>query len=653
MYETFVRATFFVLASLIACVWPASTAAMGTGGWAAQAQAGSSQGSVGQATELQSDVPENDAPENDAPEDDAPRIGDQVAAFELKDVDGKSWSWQDFADSQYVVVVFCGVECPLVKLYAARLQELHEEFESRGVQFVAINSNQHDSLQEIQAFVRRNALQFPMLKDPGNKIADAFGAERTPEVFVLDDQRRLVYHGGIDDEYTYGRQKARSINHFLRDALVELLESGVAQTPTTEFPGCYIGKKFKQPGSGEVTYSRQISRILQANCVSCHRPGEIGPFSLLEYDEVVGWAAMIREVVNERRMPPWHANPEHGEFSNDARLSEAELELINRWVEDGAPQGDPDDLPAPREFATGWQIGQPDVVYPMNAERRPYDVPARGIVPYRYFSIKTDFKEDKWIKAAEARPGNRAVVHHIIVAIGGEGNQQSIHGDLESEFITATAPGAPPLVLPEGYAKRLPAGATLVFQMHYTPNGQAQSDLSEVGLIFADPDEVRREVVTLNAVNTGFTIPAGKDNFPVNARAPRRGRFDEDLILLSLFPHMHLRGKAFRYELESPDGSREVLLDVPRYDFNWQNGYHLATPRRIEAGSRIRCYARFDNSENNLANPNPNRDVGWGDQTFDEMMIGYFDVALADQELNLTDKGQQDPPQGKKPSANR
>ena len=292
----------------------------------------------------------------------------------------------------------------------------------------------------------------------------------------------------------------------------------------------------------------------------------------------------------------------------------------------GHPQGDPEDLPQPREFVEGWQIGQPDIVLPM--AKTPYSVPATGVVPYQHFIVDPGFEEDKWIQAAECRIGNRAVVHHIVVAIQDQ-DQTRRHGQLDSAWITATAPGAPPLILPDGFAKLIPAGSKLVFQMHYTPNGTPQTDISSVGFKFADPSTVRKSVATQEASNQKFRIPPHAENHEVTARY----RFREDALLLSLFPHMHLRGKSFRYVVTYPDGEEEILLDVPNYDFNWQNGYELASHKRMPAGTILKCVAHFDNSEGNFANPDPNKTVGWGDQTWDEMMIGYFDMALADQDL--------------------
>ena len=545
-------------------------------------------------------------------------------AFQLRDSDGKDHQLEDYAKNDFLVVAFMGTECPLVRLYARRLDGIREDFANKSVGLIAINSNQQDSIAEIQHFVRTHKIEFPVLKDVGNRVADQFNAERTPEIFVLNKSREIVYHGAIDDQFTYGIQKSKSRNNYLIDALTELTSGKPVTTPTTESVGCIIGRLRPTKTQSKVTYSNQISRILQDNCVSCHRAGEIAPFALDEYQEVAGWAGMIEEVVRERRMPPWHADPAVGHFSNDARLTEEERQLIFDWVEAGAPEGDPADLPAKREYLEGWQIGEPDLVVAM--DDKPFKVRSRGTIPYKYFVVDPGFKEDKWVKAAEGRPGNREVVHHIIVGIGGEGDfgDRGVHDDLDSEWLAATAPGGKPMVLPKGYAKFVPKGSKLVFQMHYTPNGKKTTDISKVGFVFADPDEVTHRVLTKMALETDFRIPANAENHRVKATM-RLGRSAE---LLALFPHMHYRGKSFSYEIELPNGKREKLLSVPNYDFNWQNAYVLSEARKLPKGTRIHCVAHFDNSSKNLANPNPNKPVYWGDQTWEEMMIGYFDVAV-------------------------
>ncbi len=560
-------------------------------------------------------------------------IDTQMPAFELADFRGRAWSSQDFADKEILAVIFFGTECPLVRLYAPRLKEIQDELGGDGVQLVGINSCRQDSLAEIGHFARVTNIEFPLLKDPGNKVADAFGASRTPEIFLFNSERKLCYRGRIDDQYTYGRQRPEVQREYLLDAIKKIRADETPEPTTTSPVGCLIGRVFAKQHSESVNYSQQISRILQKRCVGCHRPGEIAPFSLTDYDEVVGWAEMMREVVNENRMPPWHANPAHGEFSNDASLTAEEKELINTWVENGAPQGDPADLPEPREFVEGWQIGEPDLVVAM--DKTPFQVPATGVIEYKYFVVDTNFKEDKFINAAEIRIGNRSVVHHVIVGLDDEHNGP--HGSVNSEWLTACAPGSPPLVLPEGYAKVIPAGSKLVFQMHYTPNGVPAQDISSVGFKFVDRDKVKKLVGTVEIINDDFRIPPGAPDHEVKAKR----RIGRDMLILNLFPHMHLRGKSFRYTAKYPDGTSEILLDVPNYDFNWQNGYHLKQPKLIPAGTVVQCVAHFDNSEDNIANPDPTKTVRWGDQTFDEMMIGYFDMALADQDLTAEDGSQE------------
>ena len=554
-------------------------------------------------------------------------IGREVGNFELRHVDGRPFSLSECNESELVVVAFVGQECPLVRLYVPRLKELQETYKDRGVAWIAIDSNQQDSLTELQHFRKSMELSFPLLKDPGNRIADLFSAQRTPEVFVLDRSATIRYRGRIDDQYTYGRQRPQATSNDLADALDALLAGKEVANPSTDAPGCIIGRVLTQAEGtlSSVTYSNQISRLLQKNCVSCHRAGEIGPFELTNYEEVVGWAGMIQEVVNERRMPPWHANPDHGQFRNDCRLTADEIDLINQWVENGAPQGDVAELPKPVTFATGWRMGEPDLVLPMAKE--PYPVPATGVVEYEYFVVDPGFTKDMWVAGAECRPDKRAVVHHMIIGVIGEGefsDGDGVHGQLNSDWIVATAPGGAPLELQTGYAKRIPAGSKLIFQMHYTPNGLATEDLSSVGLKFVEADTVTHQVFTLKAWNDDFRIPAGELSHRVRASY----QFRQDVEMLGLFSHMHLRGKSFRYTLQVAGNPDEVVLDVPEYDFNWQNAYNLQTPRTIRKGSRMSCVAHFDNSENNLANPDPDEVVRWGDQTWEEMMIGYFDVAV-------------------------
>lgn len=555
------------------------------------------------------------------------RLGEAIDGFELQDYRGKHVRLSDFDDKPIVVAAFLGVECPLARQYAPKLQKIADEYADRGVQVVGIDSNRQDSVTKMAHFARTLGVEFPFLKDSGNRVADQFGAERTPEIFVLDKERIVRYRGRVDDQYgftaggTYFRPAPLSTD--LTNALDELLAGKSVSVATTKADGCRIGRIRDPNPDAPITYSKEISRILADHCVECHRPGEIGPFALQTYEEVVGWAEMIDEVVQDQRMPPWHANPEYGRWANDHRLSDEEKDWIHRWVVEGAPEGDPADLPEPKQFVDGWMIGKPDqIVY---VRETPFEVPAEGVVPYQYFTADPGFTEDKWIKAVECRADARSVVHHIIAFVQPPGVTAQIMegGPANLALLQGTAPGMPPLVLPEGMACFVPAGSKFVFQMHYTTNGVASKDRSAMGLIFADPDEVKQEARTDAAINPFFVIPAGADDHRVDAEY----KFWQNTKLVSLMPHMHLRGKSFRYTLQLPDGTEEILLDVPHYDFNWQNMYFFDEPKPVPPGSVLKCVAHFDNSEGNLSNPDPTATVRWGEQTFEEMMIGWFTAA--------------------------
>jgi peroxiredoxin len=549
------------------------------------------------------------------PAESAKAIGRKIDGFTLRDFRGKTHTLADYHDNQLVVVAFVGCECPLAKQYAPRLKKLADEYAPRGVAFLGVDSNSQDTLTELAAYGRIHEIEFPLLKDPGNSMADQFAAVRTPEVFVLDRDRTIRYRGRIDDQYVVGRQRAAPSRRDLASALDELLSGAVVSVPQTDAVGCYIGRVPKRQAQGEVTYANQIARLLQRHCVECHREGEIAPFPLNDYSEVVGWAETMQEVVHQGRMPPWFANPEHGTFANDARLTDDEKRLLDDWVAAGCPEGDRSQLPEPRQFTVGWQIPPPDQVVYIRDE--PVAVQAEGTVAYQYFIVDPGFKEDKWIAAAECRPDNRAVVHHIVAFFVPPG--EKLRGGSRGAMV-GYAPGMPPNHFDDGMAMFVPAGSRVVFQLHYTPNGSEQKDRSSMGLVFADPATVKQRIGGGMAGNRFFQIPPGDGNYKVQSHH----RFDKDVRLLTLTPHMHLRGKSFRYEAEYPDGSREVLLDIPHYDFNWQLRYRFAEPKLLPKGTRLECTAHFDNSADNLANPDPTKSVSWGDQTWEEMMIGYF-----------------------------
>jgi peroxiredoxin len=562
-----------------------------------------------------------------------------IGDFTLNDPTGAKRSLSQWKDREVVIVVFLGTECPLAKLYGRRLAELDKKYRDQSVQIIGVNSNQQDTLQELAGYAKKFGIEFPLLKDPGAKVAERFGATRTPEAFVLDRRRVVRYQGRIDDQYGVGAVRKRATKNELVDAVEALLAGKPVAVAATQPVGCLIGRREPSRAGGKVTHARHIAPILQNRCVTCHREGQIAPFTLTEYADVAAWADMCLEVIDQGRMPPWGANPAHGEFANDARMLPEEKELFRKWVDAGVPEGDPADLPPPREFVDGWRIPTPSVVYKMPQE---YEVPATGVVPYKHFFFDPGFTEDKWVCGAEARPGNHEVVHHLILFYLPPGQEKHRPEDPLFNAVAAFAPGMPAVVGPENYAVRIPAGSKLGFQVHYTPNGMPQTDRSEAALVFADPAKVEKEVRVEAALNFKFLIPPHAADYVVRAKE----KIQRDSLLYTLTPHMHYRGKSFRFTAKYPDGGEEILLDVPRYDFNWQIIYLLKQPKRIPAGTVIHLEAHFDNSADNPLNPDPTQTVYWGDQTWEEMMLGSMTVSDADQDLRV-DKSRLDGDLGK------
>ncbi len=405
--------------------------------------------------------------------------------------------------------------------------------------------------------------------------------------------------------------------------------------------------------AGEVTFTRDVAPIMQKNCVVCHRPGEVAPMSFMNYREVRPWAKSIREKVVTGEMPPWFADPSHGEFSNDPRLSKKDIETISAWVAGGAKEGDPKHMPASPEFPEGWQIGKPDAVLTMTTD---FNIPTDGVIPYKYFAVPTNFTEDRFVQFAEIRAGDRQHVHHVIVSVrypgsgplpeageispqartatrqasGGEGAPARSVEDSDGRLV-GWAPGEAPLILRSGQAKLVKKGSVLVFQVHYTTNGVTGKDRTSLGLIF-NKEPVEKRVITAGASSRNLVIPPGEGNYESTGSFT----FKEDSHIDSLHPHMHVRGKDFLYTLVYPDGTSKILLRVPRFDFAWQLTYFMKEPIAAPKGSKLEVVAHHDNSIKNKYNPDPTATVRWGDQTWDEMMIGYFDYTLDKQNLRRT-----------------
>jgi peroxiredoxin len=558
-----------------------------------------------------------------------PTIGTRIADLSLTDFSGNVHRLGDWRGHRVLAFVFLGADCPVAELHGPTLAALAQEFEPKGVTFIGVAPNRRDSPTRLIRYAETHGIRFPLLRDPDGAVAGDLGARRTPEVVVLDADRKIRYRGRVDDQYAVGSRRAAPRRRDLREALEELLAGRPVSRPDVEAVGCPIDRSTRPSESPAATYHRDIAPILERRCVGCHRPQEVGPFAMTSYLATAGWSDAIAEAVEQGRMPPWHADPRFGKFANDPRLTDTEKRLILAWARDGAPEGDPADFSPPaRALHEGWRIPGPDLVVAMP---RSFTVPAQGVLDYQYFEVDPGFREDRWIRAAEIQPGNRRVVHHCNVFLKAPGSLNNVDssGDLGSYCLAATTPGAPPMTLPDGMAKRIPAGWRIVFVVHYSPIGTVQTDRTRIGLVFAEPASVRKEVATNLLLDPALCIPP----HAADHRVERSRRFDADVLLLSMFPHMHLRGKSFRYEALYPDGRAEILLDVPHYDFNWQNRYELAQPKRLPAGTVLRCVAHYDNSDANPANPDPGATVRTGRQSWHEMFNGYYDIALADQDL--------------------
>jgi mono/diheme cytochrome c family protein len=375
------------------------------------------------------------------------------------------------------------------------------------------------------------------------------------------------------------------------------------------------------------TFSRDVAPVLFSRCAECHRPGAMAPMSLLTYEDARPWAKAIKRKVASREMPPWGADPTVGKFANDPSLKQAEIDMIVAWADAGAPEGDRKDLPVAPTFAEGWSIGQPDHIFTM---LQPFQVPADGTVPYMYVTIPTNLKEDIWIRGVELKPSDRRVVHHIISdLLEDDGKPADPEPKLTRDRsrkevgggLGGLVPGRLYGLYEEGVARRIPAGADIVLQMHYTTIGQPVTDLTQIGVVLAkEPTTTRRAGGGGQIPNVTFAIPPGHASYEVVARQV----INRDTYLSTMYPHMHVRGKDVSYTIVYPDGKEEVVLNVPKYDFNWQLNYRLAEPRFMPKGSTLLVRAHYDNSKGNPFNPDPTATVRWGDQTWEEMLIGYY-----------------------------
>jgi peroxiredoxin len=557
-------------------------------------------------------------------------IGRMIPDSTFTDLDGKQHRLSEFTKGKATVIALVSSSCPVSKRFLPTLGALEPEAKKAGVGVLLIAPAASDTPAQLRAALKGVNLASTCASDPNGKLSQMLGAVASTDVFVLDARRTVAYHGALDDQYGLGYSLDAPRQRYAVDAVKAVIEGRTPAIQATEAPGCVLDFAKTQTTSADgVTYHNRISRLLQTNCVECHRQGGVAPFGLETYEQVTAKAGMIRRMVERGLMPPWFAGkPENGAHSpwiNDRSLAERDRAELLAWLASGRPLGDPADAPLPRQWPADWQIGTPDTVYQIG---QPIDVKASGTMPYQNVSVETGLTEDKWVTAIEVQPTAREVVHHVLIFVRDPSSRARNDAtprirnedDGTDGFFAAYVPGNNYVIYPDGFAKPLPAGSRLHFQIHYTPNGTATKDQVRIGLKFAK-GEPKHVVQVAGIANVRLNIPPGANNHAVAGSIP----VPREVKILGFMPHMHVRGKAFRYDVMLPDGSARRLLDVPRYDFNWQLAYRYSEPITIPAGSKIRATGWFDNSADNPANPDPTKTVRWGPQTSDEMMLGYVE----------------------------
>ena len=550
-------------------------------------------------------------------------IGRQVPNLTFSDIDGGSHELRALASGQGAVIAFTSTTCPLSKRYAGSLARMEKALSELGVRMVMVNPFSSEKDAAIREQVKEFHFSSPYVRDGEMEIATALQADTTTEVFLVDARRTLIYRGALDDQYglTYNLDEPRT--HYLMNAVEAMIKGRRPQVAATRAPGCELDVRAAEAteiASADVSYHRDVSRILQQNCVECHRDQGIGPFALDDLEEVQDRARVIKRVIEEGTMPPWFAakQGDASPWANDRALTEtAKAELLAWLNSKDRKLGDPADAPEPLRFVEGWTLGEPNEVLQLP---KAISIKAEGFMPYQFVSVPTHFTEDRWVSGYEILPTDRSVVHHVIVQVHEKGEKVVNRGEGAGGYWAAYVPGNSGHVYPEGFARKLPAGATVSFQIHYTPSGKATTDRLKLGLQFSEEPPLY-EVRTTSIVGHKLNIPPGSANHVETAS--RRVPFD--MPVTAFMAHMHVRGKAFRYDVKFPDGKEETLLDIPRYDFNWQLRYDYKQPRIIPKGSEVTVTAVFDNSAGNPANPDPTKQVRWGQQTYDEMLIGYVE----------------------------
>ena len=554
--------------------------------------------------------------------------GQVVDNFRLLDHNGKSHELYYSSDMKAVVLMVHGNGCPIVRQAVPALREIREKYQSQGVEFLLLNSNLQDKRDDVAAESKEFNVDFPILLDEAQLIGEQLGVVRTSEVFVIDPKVwKLVYRGPMDDRLSYEKQRPAS-KHYLTDALDAVVAGKPVKVSKADGVGCLVNfpERDLKTTHAQISYSKQIAPMLVEKCTACHQTGGVAPWAMTKYDVVKGFAPMIREVVRTQRMPPWHADPHYGEWQNTRGLSDDQRKLLVHWIEAGAPRGTgPDPLTSVKPDTNEWKHGKPDLIVEVPA----YDIPATGVIEYQYPKVKNPLGRDVWITAVEIHPGAKQAIHHIIaqdpVVLNGQQRGGNGGGNL-----AGFAPGMSPIVYPADTGVLFPKDADFVFQMHYTPNGKAVTDHSKIGFYFREADNPPKYPLRLTALTDfRFQIPPGAKEYGTTVSRD----ITRDMLVYNFMPHSHLRGKSGTMSVVYPDGKQEILLNVPKYDFNWQTVYEYKEPKKIPAGSKLVWNFNWDNSTQNPGNPDPTKSVKWGDQTFEEMGIGFVRFRYLDEEV--------------------
>ena len=546
--------------------------------------------------------------------------GDVVDDFRLNDQSGQSHELYYLSDMKAVVLLAAGNGCAASRAAAKALSAMRERYQPQGVEFLAIDSNLKDTPDSIAKELKADGTGLPVLTDELQLIGESLGLARNGEVLIINPQNwKVIYRGAAE----------KGASHYVAAALDAALAGGPVKVAQSDAAGCNIvmPERERRSAHAKISYEKTIAPMLSAHCVACHREGGIAPWQMSSYDMVRGFSPMIREVVRTKRMPPWHADPHYGVFSNDRSLTAEETKTLVHWIEAGSPRGGGNDpLTEVKKDWPVWALGTPDLV--VNLPK--FDVPATGVIPYQMWTVDNPLDHDVWVRAVDFLPGARSNLHHIIATIGGEmapgEKRDSTDGSL-ADYV----PGSEPLQIPPESGILLKKGAKFGFQAHYTVNGKPVTDVTQMGLYFMDkPPQYRYRAAIM--ANPRIKIPANTKAYTNDAVY----KFDREVLVYSLHPHAHFRGAAAEFVAQYPDGHEEVLLNVPRYEFNWQTTYELKTPIVLPAGTAVKYSMTYDNSTQNKANPDPNRVVPWGQQTWDEMLFGVIRFRYLTQDANPT-----------------